>query len=109
MLPWTQPCRADAATWGREKEAYARAGYPLDTTELPDYLPLVLEFASEVPEEGLPLLAEHRAAIEVIRRSLRHDAALCTPPHPATIPLDGPLVSPGQEWLDFLECFISRV
>jgi hypothetical protein len=95
MLPWTQPCRADAATWGREKEAYARAGYPLDTTEL--------------PEEGLPLLAEHRAAIEVIRRSLRHDAALCTPPHPATIPLDGPLVSPGQEWLDFLECFISRV
>lgn len=55
------------------KETYARAGYPLDTTELPDYLPLVLEFASEVPEEGLPMLAEHRAAIEVIRRSLRHD------------------------------------
>jgi nitrate reductase delta subunit len=55
------------------KEAYARAGYPLDTTELPDYLPLVLEFASEVPEEGLPMLAEYRAAIEVIRRSLRHD------------------------------------
>jgi nitrate reductase molybdenum cofactor assembly chaperone NarJ/NarW len=55
------------------KEIYARAGYPLDTTELPDYLPLVLEFASEVPEEGLPMLAEHRSAIEVIRRSLRHD------------------------------------
>jgi nitrate reductase molybdenum cofactor assembly chaperone NarJ/NarW len=56
------------------KEAYARAGYPLDTTELPDYLPLVLEFASEVPEEGLPMLAENRAAIEVIRRSLLHDS-----------------------------------
>jgi nitrate reductase molybdenum cofactor assembly chaperone NarJ/NarW len=55
------------------KEVYARAGYPLDTTELPDYLPVVLEFTSEVPEEGLPMLAEHRAAIEVIRRSLRHD------------------------------------
>jgi nitrate reductase delta subunit len=55
------------------KEAYARAGYPLDTTELPDYLPLVLEFTSEVPEEGLPMLAENRAAIEVIRRSLHHD------------------------------------
>jgi nitrate reductase molybdenum cofactor assembly chaperone NarJ/NarW len=55
------------------KEAYARAGYPLDTTELPDYLPLVLEFASEIPEEGLPMLAENRAAIEIIRRSLRHD------------------------------------
>jgi len=57
------------------KEAYARAGYPLDTTELPDYLPLVLEFASEVPAEGLPMLAEHRAAIEVIRRSLRRDGS----------------------------------
>jgi nitrate reductase molybdenum cofactor assembly chaperone NarJ/NarW len=55
------------------KATYARAGYPLDTTELPDYLPLVLEFASEVPEEGHRMLAEHRAAIEVIRRSLRHD------------------------------------
>jgi len=55
------------------KEAYARAGYPLDTTELPDYLPLVLEFASESLEEGLPMLAESRAAIEVIRRSLYHD------------------------------------
>jgi nitrate reductase molybdenum cofactor assembly chaperone NarJ/NarW len=58
------------------KEAYARAGYPLETTELPDYLPLVLEFASEDPEKGLPMLAEHRAAIEVIRRSLRHDRSL---------------------------------
>lgn len=57
------------------KETYARAGYPLDTTELPDYLPLVLEFASEAPEAGLPILAEHRAAIEVIRRSLRHDGS----------------------------------
>lgn len=55
------------------KETYARAGYPLDTTELPDYLPLVLEFTSEAPEAGLPILAEYRAAIEVIRRSLRHD------------------------------------
>ena len=57
------------------KEIYARAGYPLHTTELPDYLPLVLEFASEVPERGLPMLAENRAAIEVIRRSLRHDGS----------------------------------
>ena len=55
------------------KEAYARAGYRLDTTELSDYLPLVLEFASEEPEAGLPMLAEHRAVIEVIRRSLQHD------------------------------------
>lgn len=55
------------------KDVYERAGYPPDTTELPDYLPLVLEFAAAAPEEGLELLAEHRAAIEVIRRSLGHD------------------------------------
>ncbi len=55
------------------KAAYEQAGYPLDTTELPDYLPLVLEFAAADPEEGLMMLAEHRGAIEVIRRSLHHD------------------------------------
>ena len=55
------------------KEAYNRAGYPLDTNELPDYLPLILEFTAAAPEEGLAMLAEHRAAIEVVRRSLLHD------------------------------------
>ena len=55
------------------KAAYEGAGYPLDTTELPDYLPLVLEFAAAEPEEGLTMLAGHRGAVEVIRRSLRHD------------------------------------
>ena len=55
------------------KALYARAGYPLDTTELPDYLPLVLEFASEAPKEGFEMLAGHRGAVEVIRRSLLHD------------------------------------
>lgn len=57
------------------KAIYAGSGYPLETTELPDYLPLVLEFASEEPEVGLSMLAENRAAIEVIRRSLLHDGS----------------------------------
>lgn len=55
------------------KEAYAQAGYPLDTNELPDYLPLILEFTAAASEQGLTMLAEHRAAIEVVRRSLLHD------------------------------------
>lgn len=55
------------------REAYAQAGYPLDTNELPDYLPLILEFTAAAPEAGLTMLAEHRAAIEVVRRSLLHD------------------------------------
>lgn len=55
------------------KSVYERAGYRLDTTELPDYLPLVLEFAAAEPEAGLELLASYRGTVEVIRRSLRHD------------------------------------
>lgn len=55
------------------KEAYARAGYELSTAELPDYLPLVLEFASEAPAEGGRLLSAHRGTLEVIRRSLHKD------------------------------------
>jgi nitrate reductase delta subunit len=39
--------------------------------ELPDWLPLMLEFAAEAPApEGTSLLQEWRAAIELIRRSL---------------------------------------
>ncbi len=65
--------RARGQSLADMKAAYARTGYPLDTTELPDYLPLLLEFTAARPEEGLEMLAEHRAAIEVIRRSLLHD------------------------------------
>jgi nitrate reductase delta subunit len=57
------------------KAAFAASGYPLDTTELPDYLPLILEFAAAEPAEGLMMLAGHRGAVEVIRRSLRHDGS----------------------------------
>lgn len=52
------------------KSIYSRAGYPMDTTELPDFLPLMLEFASVAPE-GIALLQEYRGALEVIRQSLR--------------------------------------
>ncbi|MDX5893272.1 nitrate reductase molybdenum cofactor assembly chaperone [Rubrobacter radiotolerans] len=57
------------------KEAYERAGYSLTTGELPDYLPLVLEFASEEPEEGIRLLAANRGPVELIRRSLLADGS----------------------------------
>lgn len=42
--------------------------------ELPDHLPLMLEFAAAAPDpEGVSLLQEWRAAIELIRRSLDED------------------------------------
>jgi nitrate reductase delta subunit len=55
----------------RLKRRYAEAGFGLADTELPDYLPVVLEFAALAPEPGRELLAELRAPIELVRSRLR--------------------------------------
>ena len=55
------------------KRAYAEAGLEVTDAELPDYLPLMLEFAALAPDPGAALLSEHRIAIELVRSSL-HDA-----------------------------------
>lgn len=52
------------------KDLYARSGYELDSGELPDYLPLALEFSCEKPEEGLGLISGHRGGLEVLHKSL---------------------------------------
>jgi nitrate reductase delta subunit len=58
----------------RLKRLYAAGGLELATGELPDYLPLVLEFAALAPAEvGETVLREHRAALELLRAGL-HDA-----------------------------------
>jgi nitrate reductase molybdenum cofactor assembly chaperone NarJ/NarW len=58
----------------RLKQRYAAAGLELLDGELPDYLPVMLEFAALAPEDvGLAALAESRDAIELVRASL-HDA-----------------------------------
>lgn len=56
----------------RLKRRYAEAGLPFDATELPDYLPVLLEFASFRPEEGATLLASFRPVLELVRAAL-HD------------------------------------
>jgi nitrate reductase delta subunit len=56
----------------RLKQRYAAAGFDMLDGELPDYLPVMLEFAAIAPEDvGLAALAEHRDAIELLRASLR--------------------------------------
>jgi nitrate reductase delta subunit len=56
----------------RLKRLYAAAGLELTGGELPDYLPLVLEFAALAPDgAGEQLLREHRPALELVRRGLR--------------------------------------
>jgi len=56
----------------RLKRRYAEAGLPFEGSELPDYLPVMLEFASLRPEEGGELLASLRAPLELVRAAL-HD------------------------------------
>jgi nitrate reductase delta subunit len=59
----------------RLKKLYRAAGLPMDSTELPDHLTVMLAFAALAPPgHGETLLAEHRPAIELLRLSL-HDLA----------------------------------
>ena len=56
----------------RLKQRYAAAGLELVDCELPDYLPVMLEFAALAPPDvGLAALVEVRDAIELVRASLR--------------------------------------
>lgn len=52
------------------RRRYAAAGLELETAELPDHLPVVLEFAALAPEPGGELLAEFRPVIELLRMAL---------------------------------------
>jgi len=52
------------------KAAYRAAGFEPSGGELPDYLPLVLDFAALHPR-GEKLLRDHRADLELLLRALR--------------------------------------
>jgi nitrate reductase molybdenum cofactor assembly chaperone NarJ/NarW len=53
------------------KDRFRAAGLQLTTTtELPDFLPLVLEFAGHQPDVGAALIQDYRASLELIRLSL---------------------------------------
>lgn len=53
------------------KQRYRDEGLELTATgELPDHLPLVLEFARHRPDAGAALLQEYRASVELIRLAL---------------------------------------
>jgi nitrate reductase delta subunit len=55
----------------RLRRMYAAGGLIPDSAELPDHLPLMLEFASFAPREyGAHVLGEHRIGIELLRLAL---------------------------------------
>jgi len=81
----------------RLKRRYAEAGLPFEGSELPDYLPVMLEFASLRPEEGRELLASFRAPLELVRAALHErgsghagvlDALCAALPQPTARQLD---------------------
>jgi nitrate reductase delta subunit len=60
----------------RLKRLYAAAGLEPAGDELPDYLPLMLEFAALAPAgAGETLLREHRPALELLRTNLHADSS----------------------------------
>ncbi|MFE0750453.1 nitrate reductase molybdenum cofactor assembly chaperone [Gordonia sp. NPDC058843] len=64
--------RRRGTTLGEFKQAYRDSGFLVDLHgELPDHLPVVLEFSARVdPARGVELLEKHRAAVELIRFAL---------------------------------------
>jgi nitrate reductase delta subunit len=55
----------------RLKRLYRAGGLPLEGSELPDYLPVMLEFAAGAADRhGELVLREHRPALELLRGSL---------------------------------------
>ncbi|MGN6795427.1 MAG: nitrate reductase molybdenum cofactor assembly chaperone [Streptosporangiaceae bacterium] len=54
------------------KNAYRAAGLEPAGEDLPDHLPVVLDFAAVAPQ-GETLLRRHRADLELLRRALRDD------------------------------------
>ena len=57
----------------RLKRLYRSAGFVSEGGELPDYLPLVLEFAALDRDHGEFVLREYRAGLELLFAHLRHE------------------------------------
>ena len=59
------------------KQCYRRSGFLVNLRgELPDYLPVVLEYAAMVgPKDGIDLLQRYRASLELIRLALAERSA----------------------------------
>ncbi|GAB3198069.1 hypothetical protein GCM10027062_11390 [Nocardioides hungaricus] len=73
---WTDgDTRRRGEVLGLFKAAYRESGFLVDTSgELPDYLPMVLEFAAIAdPKAGEAMLREYRPSLELLRIGLAED------------------------------------
>ncbi|MFD9883373.1 nitrate reductase molybdenum cofactor assembly chaperone [Streptomyces alboflavus] len=62
--------RRRGASLAELKALYRRHGWHPPEDELPDFLPLMLEFAARTPDLKASLLVEHRPALELLRLAL---------------------------------------
>lgn len=62
--------RRRGTTMAGLKALYRDHGWQPPADELPDFLPLMLEFAARAPDTGARLLADHRPALELLRFGL---------------------------------------
>ncbi|GAB3281796.1 nitrate reductase molybdenum cofactor assembly chaperone [Sinomonas notoginsengisoli] len=79
---WTDgDTRRRGETLGRFKQRYRDSGWLVNLDgELPDFLPLVLEFAARVDfPAGRALLQEYRASLELLRIELAADSPVYAP------------------------------
>lgn len=70
---WTDgDTRRRGSVLGEFKQLYRDSGYLVDLrSELPDHLPIVLEFCARAdPDAGVELLTKYRPAVELIRFAL---------------------------------------
>ncbi|WP_067462551.1 nitrate reductase molybdenum cofactor assembly chaperone [Actinomadura macra] len=63
--------RRRGASMARMKGEYRRRGWEPPDDQLPDFLPVMLEFAARCPEPGERLLAGHRSGLELLRLALQ--------------------------------------
>lgn len=59
----------------RLKQAYGAAGLEVTDRELPDFLPLLCEFAALAGDRGRELLSSQRVGIELVRAALREEGS----------------------------------
>ena len=74
----------------RLKHRYSLHGLELSDSELPDFLPVMLEYAATEPD-GETLLAEHRVPLELLRAGLEDLGSTYAAPVAAVCALVGPL------------------
>jgi nitrate reductase delta subunit len=79
------------------KHTYRQAGHEPPEDELPDFLPLVLEFAALAPQPGHRVLIQCRAGVELLRQALHEHRA----PYAGVLDtLCGRLPEPGRHERD---------